>query len=198
MRIVLNPVPISAPAVEPLTVEEAKLHLKIESTDDNYTVLRAIRAARTRIEKVCGIALITQTRECVMDRWPRCDWFYVPRPPLQSISSIVYVDFEGTSATWASSRYLVDTDSHPGRVSLAYSETYPTNILRPINGVRVRFIAGYGLTAESVPEDIRHAMKLMLSDFYEHREDTLVGQKATTLPLGARMLLAPYKVPCFG
>jgi uncharacterized phiE125 gp8 family phage protein len=77
--------------------------------------------------------------------------------------------------TWAATKYIVDILSQPGRVSLAYGQSYPTTYSE-IQAVQIRFVAGYGLAAD-VPECIKQAILLKVADLYEHRGDDAVDER---------------------
>ncbi|KKL52184.1 hypothetical protein LCGC14_2288070, partial [marine sediment metagenome] len=93
--------------------------------------------------------------------------------------------------TWplTASTYIVDTNSEPGRLSLAYNAVWPNETLRPVNGVVVRFVAGYGSVATAVPNMAKQAVKLMVGHMFEHRENTEI-KVLEKIPDGVFDLLA--------
>jgi uncharacterized phiE125 gp8 family phage protein len=159
----------TAPAVEPISLDEAKLHLRVDISDDDTLITSQIQTARRRAEKIAGRAFITQTWDYVLDAFPQGDTLEIPKPPLQSITSIKYYDQDGTEYTLSSDDYYVDTYGEPGRVVLKSSATWPSITLREANGVVVRFMAGYG-DADDVPEEFKQAIYLLVGHFYENRE----------------------------
>jgi len=134
---------IAPAAVEPVTLAEAKLHLKRDDTADDALIAQLISAARANIEHKLGRALGKQTLELVLDTWPCGSVIQVPRSPLQSVTSIKYTDSVAVETTMPVADYVVDTDSRPGRISLGTDESWPSTTLQPISGVRIRFVAGY-------------------------------------------------------
>jgi uncharacterized phiE125 gp8 family phage protein len=185
----------AAPTTLPVTLDEVKAHLRID--DDQVTedalLFGLIHAAVEYAETFTRRALITQTWDLKMDRFP-CGPIVLPKAPLQSVSSITYTDSNGDSQTWGSSNYIVDTASKPGMVHTAYQVSWP--VARDIvNAVTVRFVAGYGTTLASVPESIRLAMLLMIAHWYENREaftaSPMSYQKA---PESAEALLWNHRV----
>lgn len=165
----------SAATLEPLTLQEAKAHLKVEDDDDDDVVQRCITAARQYVEKVDGRCFISTTFALRMDRFPSENGaINVPRPPLRSVSSIVYIDTAAATATLSATAYTSDIYSTPGRIVPAYAEYWPTTRDVP-NAVTVTFVAGYGTTATSTPEDKKAAMLLAVGDLYENRQGTVVG-----------------------
>lgn len=186
---------ITAPATEPVTASEAKSHLRVDTTADDTLIGTLITAARQHVENHLRRALITQTWELVMDAFPAGDVIRLPRPPLVSVTSIKYTDEDGNESTFSSAAYVVDTDSTKGRVVLKSGETWPSDTLAAANGVRVRYVAGYG-EASAVPRPIRQAILLLIGTLYENRESVLVAQGVTVaqLPFGVEALLMPYRI----
>ena len=184
------------PAIEPISTAEAKLHLRVDGTDEDSLIASLIVAARGDAETITRRALITQTWELVLDAWPAKDWFEIPLPPLQSVTSIKYTDSDGDEHTFDASNYVVDTDSEPGRVRLVDTADWPTVDLYPLSAIRVQFVAGYGSAGTSVPMRIRQAMYLMIGHYYENREAVInsTGANIQTLPMGVSNLLQTYRM----
>jgi uncharacterized phiE125 gp8 family phage protein len=162
---------ITPPAAEPVSLSEAKEHLRITGTDEDALITTFIEAAREYCEEYQNRAYITQTWDLSLDEFPDSP-YSLPKPPLQSISSIKYYDQDGTEDEFNASNYLVDTASVKGRVSLAYGKSWPSVGLQPMNGVIIQFIAGYGDAGSDVPERIRNAIKVLVGQIYENREAT--------------------------
>lgn len=167
---------VTPPATEPLTLSEAKSHGIIQTAADDAFVTSLIQAARECCERVTERALITQTWKLVLDRFPRNIYgsdapMRLPRPPLASVTSITYVDTDGTTQTWASSNYLVDTDSEPGRVAPAVNAAWPVSRAQQ-GAVTVTYVAGYG-AASAVPEEIKQRLRNYVAYCYEHRGENL-------------------------
>ena len=91
--------------------------------------------------------------------------------------SVVYIDTDGATQTVSSSVYDVDIDQEPGRLRLAYSESWPSDRRSTPNSVIIRFVAGYG-DADAVPETIKAAIKLLVGHLYEHRVQTILADVA--------------------
>ncbi len=121
----------------------------------------------------------------------------MPRPPLISVSSIKYLDLDGTETTVATSVYRVDADSEPGRITLDYNQTWPTDKRDVTNSVIIEHTAGYGASTSAVPEDIRHAILMLIGHWYENREALLVGTIAKPIEMGVEALLSPYRMEVF-
>jgi uncharacterized phiE125 gp8 family phage protein len=189
---------ILAPDSEPITLVEARLHLRLDATGspashpDDSLVTSLIKAARQHIDGKDGLlsrALITQTWELQLDVFPTSE-IRLPLPPLQSVSSVKYDDIAGVEQTVATADYVVDTVTPPGWVIPVTGKSWPATLETP-NAVRVRYLAGYG-NASAVPEPIKAAMKLLIGHWYENREEVNVGNIVTSLPMAAEALLSPY------
>lgn len=163
--------------------------------DDLLTALIAV--AREYAEGFQNRAYITQTWELWLDDWPKGDRIKIPLPPLQTVNSIKYYDTANVVATMATADYFVDDKSEPGRVVLAYGESWPSTTLRPANGVCVEFDAGYGDAASDVPKRVRQAMLLLIGHWNENREavrTAMTRGEMLPVPLGVAALLSLDRV----
>lgn len=164
---------VTEPAIEPLDLEEIEDHLRLSETStgaEDTLLLTFQTVARRYCERIQNRAYLHQTLRLTLDAFPRGDCIVLPRPPLVSISSITYYGTGGTANAMTASAYYADTAGEPGRVCLAYGETWPHATLRPTNGVEVQYVAGYGSVQSVVPAEVRQAIKLIVGHMYEHRE----------------------------
>lgn len=191
-------------ATEPITVGEAKAHLRVDDNGSDDLITAYIKAARNLVEEKLHRALITQTWQLQLDRFPGPEVdlatrvlvdgrIELPRPRLLAVSSITYVDGDGATQTMSSSLYNDDDTNEPARLVLAYGESWPTT-RDQINAVTITYTAGYGSTAAYVPDAIKHALKLLVGHFWENREATIVGTIVAELPMAVDALLGPYRV----
>ena len=179
---------ITPPAIEPLTVEEVQQHLRIDG-DAEYDLLAAyIRAAREACEAETWRALITQTWETALPGWPSERRIVLPKPPLQSVTWVKYVTEDGTEHTLDSDLYRVDSFAEPGLVILRRDQSWPGETLDVGLPVRVRYVAGYGDTAASVPAGLVQGMKMVIGHWYNVRETVNVGNIVNEVPLAAKWL----------
>lgn len=183
----------SAPATEPVTTAELKSHLRVDSTDEDTLIASLGTAARQYVEEQTRRALVTQTWVLKLDEFPESDGeILLPRPPLVSVSSVTYVDTAGSTQTLSSSVYSVDTTDTPGRITLAYDQTWPT-VRDQRNAITVTYVAGYG-AASAVPDALKAAIKLLVGHWFTNREGVVTGTIATEIPMAVDALLAPYRV----
>jgi len=146
-----------------------------------------ITAAREYCEGYQHRAYITQTWDLWLDDFPDSP-FYLPLPPLQSITYIQYYDTAGAMLPVTPADIETDISSYRGRGGLAYGKSWPAIELRPMKSVAIQFIAGYGPLATDVPGTIRTAIKLMVGDMYENREATDI-KKHEEVMFGVHALL---------
>lgn len=184
---------IVSPEREPLTLEEAKMHLRISHSGDEGTIeddyiYSLIRSVREYCEwTLLGRALITQTLQYRTDRFRPV--IRLPMPPLQEIvdSEITYKDRLGdTHVLIEDEDFLVDTAEEPSVVLPAPGKRWPSVRLWPGNPIVITYIAGYGDAASDVPEEVRQWMRLMIGHYYENRE--------AILPLGHNIMRSPYGI----
>lgn len=178
---------------EPITLEEAKVHCRVDpdiTEDDEY--LRAlIAAARDKIERDMDLSLVKQTWRLSFDRFPAWE-IRIPRSPLIAVTTLKYYDTSGTLTTLSSSTYEVDTDSRPSRIQPAWGYSWPATRNRT-SAVQVTFTAGFGTSAASVPAGLRQAVKLLVSHWYTYREPVLAtGAVAASMPLSYDALVASH------
>lgn len=192
---------VLAAASLPVDLNMAKAHLKVDDADtaEEALITDLIESGRERLDGRDGVlnrALITQTWDWTLDRFPRNRTHYleVPLPPLQSITSITYTDSAGAAQTWGSSLYQVDTASEPARIQPAFNESWPST-RDELNAVTVRLIAGYGASPGFVPTPIRQAILFLVTDAYENRQ-TVVRGAIKQMPWVMR-LVAPYRAVGF-
>ncbi|MEO1063742.1 MAG: hypothetical protein AAFZ07_20180 [Actinomycetota bacterium] len=159
----------SDPAVEPLSTDEARAHLHVDHGHENTLLDAYVAAARQEAERVSWRALITQTWQLTLDRFPGSRAaIRLPRPPLQSVTSVVYTDEGGSQQTLATSQYDVDTAGEPGRIVPAFDRCWPST-RRVANAVVITYVAGYGDSAADVPQAIRHWLRLFVDHAHRFR-----------------------------
>jgi uncharacterized phiE125 gp8 family phage protein len=159
----------TAAGVEPVTAAEVKLYARVAHSVEDSIIESWIKAARKEAEDYQHRSYISQTYQMVYDSFPG-SFIDFPRPPLISVESVKYYDFEDTETVFASSNYSLDLISEIGRLALNYGITWPTVTLRPLNAVIIDFTAGYGVDADAVPDSVKNAIYLYCTYMYENRE----------------------------
>jgi uncharacterized phiE125 gp8 family phage protein len=189
---------VTAPAEEPMSLDEAKAQIRRDEdfVADDALITQLIQAAREQVETYTERALITQTLDLYFDGPPDGSVLFVPKPKLQSVTSVTTYDTADAATVLSSSNYLVDVASEPGRIVLDSGVSWYTTSLRDVNGLVVRAVCGYG-GRSAVPQAIKQAMALLISTLYEHREQVVISQFAgqfIDLPYGIKQLLDPYRL----
>lgn len=186
---------ITPPTTEPVELAQVKSHCRVDGNDDDSLLTMLIAVARASAEHRTGRQLITATYDLVLSAFPSGDAaIRVPVPPLQSVTSIAYIDTTGATQTLNASKYVVDTVSAPGRISPAYGESWPAT-RSDYNAVTIRFIAGYGANASAVPTPIKQWMLMQIATLYAQREMIAQGQPVNEI--GRSLvdgLLDPYVI----
>lgn len=183
---------ITAPASEPVTLAEAKLHLRVDlaSTVEDELIGALIVAARQGAEQMTGRALMLQTWELALDAFDAA--VFLQRPPLVSITSVTYLDVAGASQTLAPTAYVLDSYSEPARLTPAANTCWPET-LKQANAVTIRFQAGYA-DSDSVPQEIKSWMLLRIGALYANRESIVADARAAFVELPFDRLLSAYTV----
>ena len=128
-----------APTAEPIHLDEAKLHLRVDDTADDTVITRLIRAARMHCEAFLGQQMVAATYTYQFEQFP--DVVTVPYPPLLEVTGITYVDSDSVTQTVDTDDYVVDTNPPFGRIYEAYNESWPT-CREFTNDITVTFVAG--------------------------------------------------------
>lgn len=158
---------VTPPAVEPISLTEAKLQLRVSGSEEDEFITSLIVAAREHAENHMNRSLITQTWDYYLDYFSNV--MMIQKSPVASITSIKYQDEDNAEQTLASTYYDADLVSEPARVTLAYGKDWP-DTYNKTNAVVMRLVTGYGL-AVSVPSQIKQGMYLYITYLYEHRGD---------------------------
>jgi uncharacterized phiE125 gp8 family phage protein len=189
----------TAPAVEPVTVAEAKAHLRVDTSDDDTYIGTLIKAAREWVEAYLDRTLVTTQWAMRFDRFPPDSTadIELPRPPVISSGTattvtVSYTLEDGTTAAYSTASFRVDRAAVPGSVKTNYGQTWPPH-RQDDNSVSVTWWAGYGPSATDVPATLRHAMLMLVGFWYENRSTVLVGSISKPLEFAVESLLSSQK-----
>ena len=171
---------ITGPAVEPISVAEAKAHCRVDHADEDAWFAMAIASARLAAEHELGRKLIEQTCEVVYDAFPPYS-LELPVPRVLAITSVKYIDTLGTLQTLAPEAYVLDADTMPGWALPASGYAWP-DTKDTANAVRVRFTAGYGAAASDVPAAVRQWMLMHVGTAHKMRESIAHGVPVAEIP----------------
>ena len=181
----------TAPTMEPVSVATAKDHMRVTGNDEDGLIGAMITAARQWFEDMADRQFVTATRKLILDAFPLS--IEMPRAPLASspATTIEYVDVDGATQTAGSALYTVDTDSDPGRIYLAFGQSWPS--IRAVEkAVTITYTCGYGDPSD-VPDGIKQAILLLVAHWHNEREPfTPTGLKE--VPLAIQSLMSQFKV----
>lgn len=181
----------------PVTLQEAMTQVRQSDYSDAVTdeMARLIAVATEHAETVSRRAFLTQTWELTLSGWPSDGVIRLPRPPLQSVTSIQYVDLNGTTQTWTSSEYRVITAGECGQIVLAYNKLFPS-VRTQVSAITITYVAGYGDDIADVPELLRQAVLSLVTHWYDYRGEILTGTIQSQLPLAAHTILMQERCNC--
>jgi uncharacterized phiE125 gp8 family phage protein len=192
------------PTGEPITLAEAKTHLRVDAdaAAEDALISGLITAARQHVEDVCERAVLLQSWTLRLDAFPRVclgdvrasergdDRIFLPGGLVSEVTSVKYTDSDGIEQTLGTGAYIANLPSDPARISPAYGIDWPT-ARKQRESVTVVYKVGYA-DAASVPAALKAAMLLIVGDLYANREASVAGQPLTDNRALARLLL-PYK-----
>lgn len=187
-----TPKVIESPEVEPISIEDARAHLEAQPYGDSdldplddAAIMRTLAAARRMCEGFLGLSLATQTLEIALDTFPAEEGIELPFGPVREIYSVSWGD--DSDQEMAAADYRLDNYRKPNQ--LRRVSAWPTVASSP-TAVKIRYLAGYGVDSEggeALPEDMRHAILVELTNLRENRGDEMISSHA-------RALLWPYQV----
>ena len=182
----------SGPAVEPVTLAEAKAHLRVDGSAEDTLIASLIVTSRLHVEAAAGLALVTQSWSWYVDAWPRGHALKLPLRPVQSIAAVRLYEETGAATTLDPATWFLDGAAAPPRLVRQGALPWPRPS-RIANGIEVAFTAGFGPASTDVPAPIRHAILLLIAHWHEHRSPLEDGAPAEFLPAMVSELLAQYK-----
>ncbi|MCZ7893438.1 head-tail connector protein [Agrobacterium salinitolerans] len=179
---------IHPPQAEPLTLAEAKAHLRLDSGDEDALIAALIRTAREHLERTTGLCLIRQTWRLYLDRWPENGVILIGRTPVQAIETILVFDGEERPADITAGEKLLDGAARPARLWLRD----PPAPGRAMNGIEIDFIAGYGEAGTDVPDTLKRAMLIHVAQMFALRGAVAPENQPAAVPAGYERLVAPF------
>lgn len=182
------------PVVEPVSLSDAKTHLRVDTESDDDQILALITAAREWCENYTQRTFLHTQWTMTFDTFP---WeIELPRPPVavasgNTATTITYAMEGGGTATLATSEYRVDRTSEPGVIRTVYAGTWPSHLLDR-NSISVTWWGGYGEDGTKVPKVVRAAILMLVAYWYERR---LAADQvaATAVPFGVSSMLDSIK-----
>lgn len=189
----------TAPTLEPMTLADAKVYLRVDNDAENDLITAMIQSVREKMESLLWRPLLTQSWKLIFDTLNNSSDYaylnyvspiiYVNKCPIQAIDSIQYIDTNGATQTLSPSAYEVDLLSEPARVRIISMPSIKANTM---NAFWIDFTAGY-TDATLIPQKITNAMKMLLGHIYEHRETVTIGVNSYELPMSVEYLIQEFR-----
>ncbi len=180
---------ITPPAIEPVSLAEAKAHLRVSHPDEDAFIGTLIVSARWQVEAATGLKLITQGWSVYADTWPADGVIALPLAPVLSIQDLKVHGEDDIAAVIDPAHYVSDRLARPPRLLLRPDRAW-ARPGRIANGIEIRLTAGFGAAASDVPAPLREAMLKLVAHWHAYRGD-IEGTRA--VPPGVSALLAPFR-----
>jgi uncharacterized phiE125 gp8 family phage protein len=183
---------ITQPTQTPVSLDEAKAHLRVDHPDDDAAIINMIKSATSMAEEFLRRALCTQTIKLAMPTFPSGS-IVLPRPPIQSIVAVSYYTEDDLLASILNlpPAAIYTLDEYEYAAVLLPGKSWPATATHR-TAAFVEYIAGYASPA-LVPEPIRQAILMTVGHFFANREDVITGTIAAALPRSAESLLWPFR-----
>lgn len=197
-----------APGRLPVSLEEMRLHLRLDHDADDALITNLIDTATALCESVTGLALIHRRYTLSLDTWPTRDrqgWWdgvregthsrnpaplTLPKAPLYAVHEIRTLNNNDDRTVIPNTGYVSDTMGLPGRLLLKEGTAVPTP-QKQIGGIEIDFTAGYGTKEDDVPAALRQGIKQIAAHLYENRGDTATQAMNAS---GALALFQPFRL----
>lgn len=183
---------LAGPAVEPITLAEAKQFLRVEHDDDDDIIGALIAGSRIHVETQTRRALITQSWRLTRDVWPETGCLALLPVPVRTLDAVRVYKSDGTTLALDLAGFALDNSAAPARLSLVHGA--PPAPERRAAGIEIDVTCGYGDAPTDVPEPLRQAIRLLVAHWYENRRIVAASGEAAVLPQSASALIAPYQV----
>lgn len=181
---------LSAPALEPLTVAEAKSYLRVETGDDDTVIAALIAAARSHVQAMTRRALIAQTWRYVLDVWPPEGRLRLRMGPLRTLIAARVFDAGGNASAIDTATFVLDKAADV-IASPAWALPQPG---RAVAGIELDIQLGYGTAASDVPDALRHAIRVLVAHWYDNRGQVAIGQSVPMMPASVIAILHSFRV----
>lgn len=182
---------IAPPALEPVGLDEVKAHLRLTGDDDDDLVAALVTAARIHVETAVRRVLIDQTWRIFRDDWPPSGLAELSVGPVRSVSAITVYDADGEPHALAATAWILDAASSPARLRLLGTGPSPG---RPINGIEIDVVAGYGASGLAVPQPLKLAIVMLVARWFENRDGAAYGVVPAAIASEFEALVAPFRV----
>jgi uncharacterized phiE125 gp8 family phage protein len=185
----MTPQLLAPPAIEPVTLDEARDYLRLDSEDEDELLESLIRAARHMVEAASGQMLIHQTWRLSLNAWPVMGRLRLPLEPLDSIIGARVLDAQGNAQEVELSALAIDAGARPPAILAIGALPLPG---RNVNGIEIEVRVGHGVTRADVPPQLRLAVLKLGAHWFENRGDA-TGERVAVMPGEVTALTAPWR-----
>lgn len=196
----MKPVLVTPPADVPVTLAEAKAHLRVEHAEDDAFITAKVAAAVAHLDGLSGVlgrCLMTQTWRFDFDGFPDDRALRLVFPDIvrtgDDVPVVTYRDLAGAVQTLDAAAYHAIEDARGSALRLASGASWPETSDHPA-AVSVTASFGYA-DAASVPGPLKAAVLEMVGDLYRFRETAVIGVTAAAIPMSADVerMIRPYR-----
>ncbi|MEL6919589.1 MAG: head-tail connector protein [Pseudomonadota bacterium] len=178
---------VTPPSVTPVSLAQAKAHLRITHNDEDTLIGELIEAATRFMADNDGVCCITQTwRYFVSDI---CQPRRIHRYPVSTVEAAIVYDADGHATTATAGEVLIDTRKRPAALTFDVTSIGAN----ADNGADVDIVFGFGETAVDVPDTLRRAILILVAHWYTLRGDVAPSQQPVSVPEQYNRLVAPYR-----
>ena len=185
----------TAASLYPVTLTEAKSHLKVDTSADDTYIESIIKAATQLSEEYTNRFFINTVIDQTCSSFAELQTLFKSKD--NDVQYVKYYDSNESLQTLADTEYDKMLSYEPAQIQLADGKSFP-DITKRNDAVICRYTVGYGSAASDVPEIIKQAILLTIGNFYQNRNSVVVGRIATELPQNVKWLLDTYKVQIVG
>jgi len=186
---------ITAATSYPVSLTEAKSHLKVDTTADDTYITSIIKAATQLSEEYTNRFFINTVIEQTCSNFAQLQTLF--KSKVSAVAHVKYYDSDNSLQTLSTTIYDTQLKYEPSQIQLADDKSFP-EITKRNDAVVARYTVGYGSAASDVPEIIKQAILLTIGNFYQNRNSVVIGRIATELPMNVKWLLDTYKVQIVG
>lgn len=180
--------PTAPPAAEPVTLAEAKAHLRVDGNDEDALIAALVTVAREHIERETARVLINRPYRLCLDDWPADGVIRIGRGPVREVTGVTVYDGEGNATAVSLTDHLLDGEARPARLWLRD----PPAPGRALNGIEIDFVAGFGASGADVPDTLKRAMLLHVAAMFAVRGAVPLEAQPAAMPPGYDRLIAPF------
>jgi uncharacterized phiE125 gp8 family phage protein len=186
---------ITPASTYPVSLTEAKSHLKVDTTADDTYITSIIKAATQLSEEYTNRFFIDTVIEQYASNFADLQTLF--KSKVSAVAYVKYYDSDNSLQTLSATVYDTQLNYEPSQIQLANNQNFPS-ITKRNDAVVARYTVGYGSAASDVPEIIKQAILLTIGNFYQNRASVITGKTATELPMNVKWLLDTYKVQIVG